>query len=124
MSDPGDGGLGHSWFAIELVSVEEPQAPVDTTGAGGLEGGFTGPVVPRPVAFRFRGKLKGPRIEPYHMKVNASISVVKTVERVLPGKARAVREVTFSVSGFRDPAYRWEEVLRDDDELLAILYAR
>jgi hypothetical protein len=82
------------------------------------------PVVPRPVAFRFKGRLSGPKIEPFHARVAASVSAVRTIETVLPGKTHAVREVTFAVSGFRDPAYRWAEVLRDDDELLTILYSR
>jgi len=119
---PGD--RGNDWFAVELVSVEvpvEPPAPAPEIAGGG---GFTAPVVPRPVEFRFRGRLRGPRIEPFRAELSATLHAVKTFERVVPGKAHAVREVTFAVSGFRDPAYRWAEVLRDDDELLAILYSR
>lgn len=124
---PGDGGRGHSWFAIEVTSdYVDPALPPPPTedGAGGLEGGFTGPVVPRPVAFRFPARVRGRTIEPFEARVAASARVVRTVEWVVPGETHAVREVVFTVSGFRDPAYHWSEVLRDDDEVLAILYAR
>lgn len=123
---PGDGGRGHSWFAIEVTSdyVEPTPLPPTETGAGGLEGGFTAPVVPRPVAFRFPARVRARTVEPFRASFTASARVVRTVEWVVPGETHAVREVAFAVSGFRDPAYHWSEVLRDDDEVLTILYAR
>jgi len=120
---PGDGGVGHSWFSIEVVSVPvEPAAPAQGGGDGG--GGFTSPVVPRPIEFRFRGRLRGPKLEPITARFSATTSAVRTIETILPGRAHAVKQVAFMFAGQREPAYVWQRTLEDDDELLMLLYSR
>lgn len=165
---PGDGGLGFSWFAVELTSEEmaypnlgsllstatasgslelatveadlgqlESYAsgfgslrlfvPGQGTGGGetfthgggqGISGvGITGEdfevTIPCKLDLRF--------ISDFESSFAGSVSAYRDAEFAFVGIVSANRDVEFVTPGVRLSAERWNRLLREDEELLALL---
>jgi hypothetical protein len=115
-----------SWFAIEITSehVEPPPEPQPPTVVhGGGEAGFFGPILPEPVEFRFRARRAGLVIQPFQATFSTDAPSVRSYSSIVQLENRVVRRIEFRIPGRREPAYQWSSRIRDDEDLLELLFA-
>lgn len=119
---PGDGGIGHSWFVLELTSdhvePEEPAAPEKVGGSTGHQVYGGGPWM-REAEFRFDGKLSLQReVELRPAKGSVTAKAPDVVEFRFSGSLMGDRSVQFVHHGKRTPAQTWARLIAEDEDIL------
>lgn len=125
MTQPGDGGRGYSWFAIEVTSEPVPD-PIPwpeplTSGPGDAQSGFFAPIGRR---VQFGVPFSGGLTRRIEVRAPVQTTAVRKVTATAPVFVHASRRVQFVVPVTREPAYRYAQALREDDEILAVLMSR
>jgi hypothetical protein len=129
MPQPGDGGVGYSWFAVEVVSV--PYIPPPPTRGPTLQprphraadgqGGFFAPIGRR---VQFGVPFSGGLVRRIEVRAPVQTTSVRKVTATAPVSIHASKHVQFAVPVTREPAHRYAQALREDDEILMILMSR
>lgn len=134
--EPGDGGPGHSWFAVEVTSEPvpepvpwpEPEAPEPDVGGGrtftyggGGGGSFVGITPRKRVRITVPMRVETNRREIIAASLSGEVAAVRPISVRLAGNIQASRRVQFAFEGARAPAHRWNAIIREDDELLLAL---
>ena len=140
---PGDGGIGFSWFAIEVVSVPVYEGQevefvfeceVDLTGLIPVEPPFeiqvgagthftSGPIdIRKEVEFVFPALVEVPSSDHLvEFAFSGETVLVRPVEFSILASTSAIRPVRFDFEAEREPAYLWVQALREDEEFMEIL---
>lgn len=120
MPAPGDGGVGHSWFVLDLTSEHVEPAVVPVEEAGGGERTFT----------------SQPWIVPFEQNAPATVQLVREVEfrspatvvaktdrfvQRVPARLNFTREFEQRVLASRSNAPHLVRLRREDEELLLSL---
>jgi hypothetical protein len=124
----GAGGVGHSWFELELTSEhvgpEEPPEPQEGIRSGGAHtismGGM--PLVGEQERLRVSGRVEtGQPLVPVRFTAAGIVSAQKVVTLVAEGSVGMMKDVRLSFSAERDRAECWSNQLREEDELLLLI---
>jgi len=115
---PGDGGVGHSWFAIEVTSqpVVEPGVP-EFGGSDLLHTLGAGPIGSR-VEIDIPGEISLGR--PVEIEVAGQLALAQAFSAEFPVTIPTGKVVSLAVPGERAPGTFFASLLREDEELLLL----